>query len=95
MSSKQIKQALVKKGYPVESVKYTRNAPTPSGYGKGYDIEFTNVNDSFVEFEDFVFDYNPKLEIGPFMEFDGLSQVMAWVESLPNVKQLRKEQEHD
>lgn len=93
MSSKQIKQALVKKGYPVESVKYTRNAPTPSGYGKGYDIEFTNVNDSFVEFEDLVFDYNPKLEIGPCMEFDGLSQVMAWVESLPNVNQLRKEQE--
>lgn len=92
MSSKQIKLALVKKGYPVESVKYTRNDPTPSGYGKGYDIEFTNVNDSFVKFEDLVFDYNPKLEIGPCIEFDDLSQVMSWVGSLPNVNQLRKEQ---
>lgn len=91
MSSKQIMLALVKKGYPVESVKYTRNAPTPSGYGKGYDIEFTNVNDSFVEFEDLVFDYNPKLEIDHCMEFDGLSQVMEWVESLPNLNKLRKE----
>jgi len=93
VSSKQIKQALVKKGYPVESVKYTRNAPTPSGYGKGYDIEFTNVNDSFVEFEDLVFDCNPALEIDCYMQFDDFQQVMSWVNSLPDVEQLRKEQE--
>ena len=93
MSSKQIKSALVNKGYPVESVNYIRNAPTPSGYGKGYDIEFTNVNDSFVEFEDLVFDFNPALEIDCYMQFDDYQQVMSWVNSLPDVEQLRKEQE--
>ena len=60
MSSKQIKQALVKKGYPVESVKYIRNAPTSSGYR---------------------------------MEFDNFQQAMDWVNSLPDINQLRKEQE--
>lgn len=90
MSSKQIKTALSSKGYPVKNVEYIRNAATPSGYGKGYDIEFTDVNDSFVEFEDLVFEFNPELQIDSFMEFDDLSEVMEWVKSLPNLKQLRK-----
>lgn len=93
MGSKKIKKCLSDKGYPVESVEYTRNAPTPTGYGKGYDVEFTDVNDSFVEVEDLVFDFNPTIEIGQYMQFDSLSEAMTWVSLLPNVEQLRKEQE--
>ena len=55
MSSEAIRKKLVAKGYPVTSVTYCRNAPTPSGLAKGYDIELVNINDSFVEIEDLVF----------------------------------------
>ena len=58
MSSEAIRKKLVAKGYPVTSVTYCRNAPTPSGLAKGYDIELVNINDSFVEIEDLVFDYD-------------------------------------
>lgn len=95
MSSKQIMLALVKKGYPVESVKYIRNAPTPSGYGKGYDVDFINVNDSFTEIEDSVFDFDPSLNVDAYMEFDDFQQAMDWVNSLPDINQLRKEQAHE
>ncbi len=93
MSSEAIRKKLVAKGYPVTSVTYCRNAPTPSGLAKGYDIELVNINDSFVEFEDLVFGFNPALEIGSYMQFDDFQQVMSWVNSLPDVNQLRKEQE--
>tara|TARA_X000001388_G_scaffold23413_4_gene15925 strand:+ start:400 stop:684 length:285 start_codon:yes stop_codon:yes gene_type:complete len=93
VSSKKIKSALTKKGFSVQSVEYIRNEPTPTGYGKGYDICFISEKDSFVEFEDLVFGFNPALEIGRYMQFDDFQQVMSWVNSLPDVNQLRKEQE--
>ncbi|HBU52155.1 hypothetical protein [Alteromonas australica] len=90
MSSEAIRKKLVAKGYPVTSVTYCRNAPTPSGLAKGYDIELVNINDSFVEIEDLVFDYDKNIEISNSMEMDDLASVLKWVESLPNLKTLRK-----
>ena len=86
MSGRQIKKALETKNYPVESVEYIRNAPTPTGYGKGYDINFIDVDDSFVEIEDYVFDFNPSLDISSHMEFDDFQQAVKWVDSLPSIK---------
>ena len=93
MSSDKIKKELVKKGYPVKSVSYSRNTPTPSGFAKGYDIEFVNIDDSFVEIEDLVFDFSKDIELSNFMEMDDLSSVLKWAESLPNLNNLRKEQD--
>lgn len=90
MSSAEIKKELRKKGYPVKSVSYSRNTPTPSGFAKGYDIEFVNIEDSFVEIEDLVFDYDKNIDISNSMEMDDLGSVLKWVESLPNLNQLRK-----
>lgn len=90
MSSAEIKKELRKKGYPIKSVRYSRNAPTPSGFAKGYDIEFVDIDDSFVEIEDLVFDYNKDIELSSFMEMDDLDSVLKWAESLPNLNKLRK-----
>ena len=49
-----------------------------------------NINDSFVEIEDLVFDYDKNIEISNSMEMDDLASVLKWVESLPNLKTLRK-----
>ncbi len=90
MSSKQIEKALINKGYPVDSVEYIRNAPTPSGYGKGYDINFINIEDSFVEIEDVVFEFDSNIELSPYMEFDSFQESMAWIDSLPNLNKLQE-----
>lgn len=83
MSSRKIKSILLKKGYPVLTVNYIRNAPTPTGYGCGYDIEFVNIDDSFVEIEDIVFDFDKSIPISYFMEFDTLNDVIEWADKLP------------
>tara|TARA_Y100000034_G_C6772145_1_gene344507 strand:- start:596 stop:871 length:276 start_codon:yes stop_codon:yes gene_type:complete len=90
VSSKQIEKALINKGYPVDSVEYIRNAPTPSGYGKGYDINFINIEDSFVEIEDVVFEFDSNIELSPYMEFDSFQESMAWIDSLPNLNKLQE-----
>jgi hypothetical protein len=83
MSSRKLKKVLEQKGYPVESINYIRNAPTPTGFGKGYDIGFVNHDDSFLEIEDIVFDIDPDIQLDAHMEFDTFNDALNFVNSLP------------
>ncbi|MCL1126725.1 hypothetical protein [Shewanella surugensis] len=77
MSARKIKSALTKKNIPVERVEYVRGCPTPSGYANGWDIDISEETVEQIYMKDEV--ASPEQN----NEFDTLSDVLDWVESLP------------
>ena len=82
MSSRKIKKLLEAKGFEVVSVKYIRNAVTPSGYGKGYDIEMVSSE----EFEDLVYYADPSADFYQYKELGCFDEVCEWIGQLPDMK---------
>lgn len=78
MSATKIKKLLKAKGIIPERVEYMRSCPTPSGYAKGWDIDFTeeDVNKVFAR------GYSG---INRYMEFGDLAEVLDYIEWLPTL----------
>tara|TARA_Y100001949_G_C15897486_1_gene291043 strand:+ start:460 stop:795 length:336 start_codon:yes stop_codon:yes gene_type:complete len=82
MSRRNIESALKAKGITALRIEYMRSCPTPSGYASGWDIEITE------ETENKIYEANPEVESSTYMEFYSLSDVLKWVEELPDLSSI-------
>ena len=81
MGRKKIIKALNNKNIEPIHVIYERGVPTPYGYTNGWSLKFSEKD------EDNVFDLDPSVMFQANMEFDTLSEVLNWVDSLPITKE--------
>ena len=81
MSKLKIEALLKEKGIKAETIEYQRSCPTPSGYGKGWDLGFSEKT------EDNVWCADKNCHFETFMEFDGLNEVIKWIKTIPSLKE--------
>jgi len=82
MSKRKIEAELKNKGIKAERVEYMRSCPTPSGYAAGWDVDIPE------ETVNRIYNANPEVEAHESMEFDSLTDVLAWVEAVPDLRKV-------
>lgn len=78
MSKEKIERLLKAKNIPTIRVEYETGCPVPGGFASGWSIDITE------ETEDDLF-RKGFLDCQTMMEFDSLSAVTDWIETLPKL----------